>query len=80
MKAAGSVRTNLDQGWGSSVSSSRSARTRPSLSARRTAHRILNRLTIPASPFWRNDIGGRLRAQLPELQAYGYARDLAYSA
>lgn len=49
------------------------------VSARNSAHRVLNRLTIPASPFWRNDIGQRLRGQLPGLQANGYALGLNYS-
>jgi phosphoribosylamine---glycine ligase len=47
--------------------------------ARNKAHRILNRLTIPASPFWRNDIGQRLRSQLPELQKHGYASGMNYN-
>lgn len=47
--------------------------------ARTKAHRVLNRLTIPASPFWRNDIGTRLRAQLPELQKHGFALGLSYA-
>lgn len=50
------------------------------VAARNTAHRVLNRLTIPASPFWRNDIGTRLRSQLPELQRHGYAKGMIYSA
>jgi phosphoribosylamine-glycine ligase len=47
--------------------------------ARREAERILNRLTIPASPFWRIDIGRRLNAQLPKLQEHGYAMGLSYA-
>lgn len=47
--------------------------------ARRGAHRVLNHLTIPASPFWRNDIGSRLRGQLPKLQQHGYALGLSYA-
>jgi phosphoribosylamine--glycine ligase len=46
--------------------------------ARRQAYRVLNRLTVPASPFWRNDIGSRLRGDLPKLQAHGYAAGLEY--
>jgi phosphoribosylamine--glycine ligase len=47
--------------------------------ARRQSHRVLDRLTIPVSPFWRNDIGLRLRSQLPKLQEHGYATDMRYS-
>jgi phosphoribosylamine--glycine ligase len=47
--------------------------------ARQQAHRVLNRLTIPASPFWRNDIGSRLRGQLPDLQRHGYATGIDYA-
>lgn len=50
------------------------------VAARQKAHRVIERLTIPASPFWRNDIGGRLRSQLPQLQKHGYARGLSYRA
>ncbi len=48
--------------------------------ARTQAHRALGRLTIPASPFYRNDIGQRLRGELPKLQASGYATGLSYTA
>lgn len=47
--------------------------------ARAQAHRAIDRLTIPASPFHRNDIGSRLRGELPGLQANGYARGLVYA-
>ena len=47
--------------------------------ARSGAYRVLDRLTIPASPFWRNDIGGRLRADLPRVQEHGYATRLDYA-
>jgi phosphoribosylamine--glycine ligase len=47
--------------------------------ARNRAMRVLNRLTIPASPFWRIDIGTRLRSQIEKLNAYGYAAGLTYS-
>jgi phosphoribosylamine--glycine ligase len=47
--------------------------------ARTHALRVLNRLTIPASPFWRIDVGQRLRAQLPKLQEQGYAKGLSYA-
>ncbi len=48
--------------------------------ARAQAHRVLGRLSIPASPFWRNEIGQRLRKELPTLQAHGYATGLSYSS
>jgi phosphoribosylamine---glycine ligase len=47
--------------------------------ARGGAYRVLSRLTIPASPFWRNDIGSRLRGQLPELNRHGFAVGLRYA-
>lgn len=47
--------------------------------ARSHAYRVLNRLTIPNSPFWRNDIGSRLRSQLDQLQANGYATGMRYA-
>jgi phosphoribosylamine---glycine ligase len=46
--------------------------------ARKQAYRVLNRLTVPASPFWRNDIGSRLRSDLPKIQAHGHAAGLEY--
>lgn len=47
--------------------------------ARTKAYRVLDRLTIPASPFFRNDIGSRLRSQLDKLQANGYATGMRYA-
>ena len=47
--------------------------------ARNEALRVIDRLTIPASPWWRNDIGARLRGQLPKLQAHGYATGMRYA-
>lgn len=47
--------------------------------AREGAYRALDRLTVPQSPFWRNDIGGRLRGQLDRLQPMGYATGLDYA-
>lgn len=41
--------------------------------AREAAHRLLKRLKAPSSPFWRPDIGARLKKQLPSIQAMGYA-------
>ena len=49
------------------------------VAARNQAHRVLNRLTIPASPFWRNDIGLRLRRDLDELARHGFATGMSYS-
>ena len=47
--------------------------------ARDGAYRVLNRLTVPASPFWRNDIGNRLRRGLDKLSEHGYATGLRYT-
>lgn len=47
--------------------------------ARHQAARVLDRLTIPANSYYRNDIGGRLRGQLPRLQKNGYAIGFAYA-
>jgi phosphoribosylamine---glycine ligase len=44
-----------------------------------TAYRRLKRLTIPGSQMYRTDIGKRLRAELPKLQAHHYAMNLTYS-
>jgi len=46
--------------------------------SRRRAYKILETIKAPASPFWRPDIGQRLKAQLPEIQAQGYATDLLF--
>lgn len=50
------------------------------VSARNSAHRALDRLTIPVSPFYRDDIGARLRRQIEPLQAHGFATGMQYSA
>lgn len=47
--------------------------------ARRTAYGRIKRLELPASPFYRIDIGARLAKDLPKLQAHGYAAGLAFS-
>jgi phosphoribosylamine---glycine ligase len=47
--------------------------------ARNQTHRAIGRLTIPASPFWRNDIGLRLRSGIDELNRHGFAKGLRYS-
>jgi phosphoribosylamine---glycine ligase len=41
--------------------------------AKDAAYKTLKGLEIPNSPLYRNDIGGRLEKQLPEMQALGYA-------
>lgn len=46
----------------------------------RRAYRELDKLHMPSSPFWRPDIGDRLRKDLPRLQEHGYARGFTYSA
>lgn len=47
--------------------------------ARDGAYRVLNRLTVPASPFYRVDIGQRLRSQIDKLNEHGYATGLVYA-
>jgi phosphoribosylamine--glycine ligase len=39
----------------------------------RRSYRVLESVEVPNSPFWRPDIGTRLKTQLPLLQARGYA-------
>jgi phosphoribosylamine--glycine ligase len=46
--------------------------------ARAAAYRTLEKLEVPNSPFWRPDIGDRLRKQLPTIQALGYATTLSF--
>jgi phosphoribosylamine---glycine ligase len=46
--------------------------------AARGAYRVLDKLSMPASPFWRIDIGTRLRKQLPQLQEHGFAEGMEY--
>lgn len=46
--------------------------------ARNRAYRILEKTKAPASPFWRTDIGLRLKKQLPEIQKHGYATGLEF--
>lgn len=43
------------------------------------ANRIVRRLKVPASPYWRKDAGARLRSELPAIQQHGFAADLSYS-
>jgi phosphoribosylamine--glycine ligase len=47
--------------------------------ARDAVYRRLDRIEMPASPFWRVDIGRRLTSELPKLQALGYATDASYA-
>jgi phosphoribosylamine-glycine ligase len=46
--------------------------------ARARAYRALESLEVPNSPFWRPDIGQRLKKQLPILQSLGFAKGLAF--
>lgn len=46
--------------------------------ARSGAYRTLDRLSAPASPFYRTDIGTRLSKQLPEIQRRGYATGMTF--
>lgn len=46
--------------------------------ARGAAYRVLDKIKVPASPFWRPDIGDRLKEQLPMIQAMGYASNLTF--
>jgi phosphoribosylamine--glycine ligase len=47
--------------------------------AQRRVYARLKKIELPSSPFWRVDLGERLRKQLPELQAHGYAVGLDYA-
>jgi phosphoribosylamine---glycine ligase len=47
--------------------------------ARDRAYRTLGRLKPPSSPFWRTDIGQRLRHALPVLQEQGFALGWTYA-
>ena len=46
--------------------------------ARTRAYRTLEHLKAPSSPFWRPDIGMRLKKQLPEIQAKGFATSMEF--
>jgi phosphoribosylamine--glycine ligase len=46
--------------------------------ARAKAYRILEKIRVPASPFWRPDIGQRLKKQLPEIQRHGFASRMQF--
>lgn len=47
--------------------------------ARRTVYGRIKRLELPASPFWRNDVGLRLAKDLDRLQVHGYATGMRFS-
>ena len=46
--------------------------------AQRRAYSAIKKIKIPSSPFWRPDIGSRLKKQIPLLQAQGYAMSMEY--
>jgi phosphoribosylamine--glycine ligase len=46
--------------------------------ARRRAYSVLKKIEVPASPFWRPDIGQRLQKQIPLIQQKGFARGLSF--
>lgn len=46
--------------------------------ASKASYELLDKIDIPNSPFWRTDIGDRLKKQLLELQAMGYALGMDY--
>lgn len=49
------------------------------VAARSRAMRTLDRLTIPASPFYRIDVGTRLRSGLDAVQQHGFASGMVYA-
>lgn len=46
--------------------------------ARQAAYRVVKKIEMPSSPFYRVDIGQRVGQQLEELQRHGYAVGLEY--
>jgi phosphoribosylamine---glycine ligase len=46
--------------------------------AQMRANRAMKKVEIPLSPGWRDDIGERLKGQLPTLQEHGYAEGWKY--
>lgn len=46
--------------------------------ARASAYRLLDKIETPSSPFWRPDIGTRLKKQLPLIQTQGYATGIEF--
>jgi phosphoribosylamine--glycine ligase len=47
-------------------------------SAARQAYRTLEAISMPCSPLWRDDIGERLKTELPELHEHRFASGLEY--
>lgn len=47
--------------------------------ARERAYRTIRRPKMPSEPFWRPDIGLRLRHDLDELHRHGYAKGIKYA-
>lgn len=48
------------------------------MESKKGAYRTLKGLSVPNSPMYRTDIGNRLKKQLPELQAMGYATGMEF--
>lgn len=46
--------------------------------AKKQAYGTLKKLSMPNSPMYRTDIGDRLRKQLPEIQKWGYAKEMMF--
>lgn len=46
--------------------------------SRAKAYQTLEKIRLPASPFWRPDIGSRLKKQLPMVQMHGYAKGMEF--
>lgn len=46
--------------------------------AAKSAYRVLESFSTPANPFWRIDIGARLRKELPLLQTHGFATGMEF--
>lgn len=46
--------------------------------ARGKAYKVLEKVKIPASAFWRVDIGQRLKTQLPQMESLGYASKMLF--
>lgn len=46
--------------------------------ARDAAYRIIDRIEVPETPYYRPDIGDRLARQLPKLHEFGFARDIVF--
>ncbi len=46
--------------------------------SRERAYRVMEKIKVPASPFWRPDIGQRLKRQLPEIQKHNYASGMVF--